>query len=774
MGSHDSKNVDWLIAVHLWDWPVSTNVVSPEELIESYVSERMCNALCIWPDHQPAVFELPLEAIERYDLSVVFNFFTDNVYNWMQSLTWSGGKQDRMEAYVDHWVDAITELSDKRPGKVWWSIGHEHNDQSLAHHAGSSPEEGIVTGRKFSSKQEAYEFYREWVLTDLHKLHWSGGYIRQAKQDRVYKYGVDKDIPHCKYALGNDTGIPSTIPYLKQSGKDIGNLSFGAGGTAAASAPYVYSLGPQFGFFWWECSYVGTGLQPGIAFIRGAAKQYGRKWLMDHSPYAPLAGSRYSGFTARGLEGLGLNSRLMAKGVDDPSRSADQGLGTPSSVYPDEDVTERFFWWPQHDRDGNRLSGLSWQMIQRDWLWSFMSGADCVFQECAAATHFIKDGDAETGTMKVTPYGQAAKEFYAFAADRCVDRGRTVVPITLLMDFYHGIDPTANPGRSSVSLRNDGDFAWGSVPFTEGDHMANLFFDIAFPEHGTWPSGSLPWKNQDEYSLFLRAGLDERPFERRTVVPGAWGDLFDVTLDNADPNRIDEYEAVVVLGDIKLSSAWLNKLRSYVESGGKLLVNAAQIPTEQWSEWLGCSTDGSSSPATRVAWEGSLPKSDYTFDVINVQINDGRVLASTDDGRPVVVSRSVGRGEVWITTPRYLVTSAAPITAPCEPRHRLCEVAGDVLDRFIRPFEQVRLDGKPIARIVNKRSNGDLLITLANPSVDQWIGRIICPGSARSEGRVRDIWNDRSVLHEASGEGLILHLVIPPWGLAVIEIPAVQ
>ena len=178
---------DWLIAVHLWDWTVPSTVKSQEELLERFVSERMCNAVCIWPDHQPGRFELPLEAIEKHDLSVVMYFFTEDVYNWMQSHAWSGGKQDRLQAYVDHWVDSIVDLSGRRPGRVWWSMGHEHFDQALAQTAGSEPEKGKVVGRTFSTKRDAYEFYREWVLTDLHKLHWSAGHIRQAKQDRIYR-----------------------------------------------------------------------------------------------------------------------------------------------------------------------------------------------------------------------------------------------------------------------------------------------------------------------------------------------------------------------------------------------------------------------------------------------------------------------------------------------------------------------------------------------------------------------------------------------------------
>ena len=748
---------DWLIAVHLWDWTVPSTVKSQEELLERFVSERMCNAVCIWPDHQPGRFELPLEAIEKHDLSVVMYFFTEDVYNWMQSHAWSGGKQDRLQAYVDHWVDSIVDLSGRRPGRVWWSMGHEHFDQALAQTAGSEPEKGKVVGRTFSTKRDAYEFYREWVLTDLHKLHWSAGHIRQAKQDRIYRYGGDVDIPPVKYALGHDNGIPSTFPYLEKRGIDPGDLFFGAGGTVACSAAYVFSLGPQFKFFWWECDLVGTGLQPGIAFIRGAAKQYGRRWLLDHSPYASRSGTTFTGPFARGLERLGLNSRIMSPGADQ-TKSPDYGLGTKAGLV--ENPVEWSFWWPQHDEDGNQMSGLSVSMVQRDWLWGFMSGADCIFQEAAAATHFVKVGDSETGELRLTPYGEAARQFYTFASDRCEDRGRTIAPVALLMDFYHGLDPAAE-AKGSEPFRGRGDNTWGSVPFTPGDRMANGFFEAAFPGQSAWPETEKPWKSPKDYGHMLRAGLDERPWDRRTVVASTWGDIFDVILDNADPALISSYRAVVVLGDIALTPEWLGVLRSFTEAGGQVMVNAAQVPPEHWPEWLGCSPPRTRLTANRFCWEGDHPAEDRSFEFVEVRPNGARVISATPSGCPLVLLHQMGAGQVWLTTPEYLIG-----------QRELLEVGRRTLERFLRPFALFRIDGPPLAHLTNLRENGDRLITLSNESARQWVGRVIIRGAAASEGGVRDLWRDRAVLNEASGEDLILLLVIPPWGLMVLEVKA--
>jgi hypothetical protein len=754
-----------LIAVHLWDWTVPTTVATQEELLDRFVQERMCNALCIWPDHQPARLELPAEAIAKYDLPVVYYFYTENVFNYLQSHAWSGGRCDQIRPYVDHWVDGIVEQSRKRPGKVWWTMGHEHFDQTIARSGAADAEKGIVEGMKFASKSDAYRFYADWIVTDLHKRHFIGGELLQRKIDRVYKVGVDKDIPPVKYALGHDSGVPSTYPYLQERGIDPHEMFFGAGGTVPASAAYLFNLGSEFKFFWWECSFFSTGIQAGIAMIRGAARQYGRKWLMDHSPYGSVCDSHYEGPLARGLENLGLNTRFVET-CHSSELKGDYALGAKGNEIPPEQMKHWAIWWPQHDKDGNRLNGLSWQRIQREWLWSYMSGADCVFQEAAAISHFIKVGD---GPLQVTPYGQAAKQFYAFAADRCSDRGQTTVPVALLMDFYHGLDPVDVPIGFEPWRR--GNTTWGSIPFNSGDHMANAFFEAAFPGQSAWPKRERPWKNEAEYAIFLRAGMDENPYERQTLVAGTWGDIFNVVLNNADPGQVDAYQSVAVLGDVVLDEVWLAKLESYVRAGGRVLVNAAQLPPGPWPTWLGCSSDGSRFEVMWVQYGDQAPCQDVPMTAVAVTPAGAAVTARTPQRQPLVLVNRVGAGEVWMTTPLHLMSNQDEKLWQGRSSLGFSQLGRKVLADFLDRQRQIVIDGRPLAHLVNRRANGDRLITVCNLDPDQWFGRIIIPDAAGADGRVTDLWNQKNLLQEPVGDDLRLHLVIPPWGIMVIEAP---
>ena len=304
----------------------------------------------------------------------------------------------------------------------------------------------------------------------------------------------------------------------------------------------------------------------------------------------------------------------------------------------------------------------------------------------------------------------------------------------------------------------------GMVPFTPGDHMGDCFFEVAFPGQACRPERPEPWRNHTEYTHLLRAGLDERPYERRTVVPSTWGDIFDVVLNNADPAVLDAYQATVVLGDIRLSDEWLERLGEYANRGGKVMINAAQIPAGHWPKWLGCTTEGLRCRAHDFVTGDALPLEDLDFEVVKIEPGAATVVSSSGEGDPLVVVNQVGAGEVWLLTIPYMVSHED------SGRPSLTGAAQEALEAFLRPLEQIRIDGRPLAHIVNRRGNRDLLLTLGNLDTEQWIGRIAVPAAAAGQGHVRDLWNERRVLNEARGDDLVLHLVLPPWGLAVIEI----
>ncbi|GAI29700.1 unnamed protein product, partial [marine sediment metagenome] len=226
-----------------------------------------------------------------------------------------------------------------------------------------------------------------------------------------------------------------------------------------------------------------------------------------------------------------------------------------------------------------------------------------------------------------------------------------------------------------------------------------------------------------------------------------------------DPVLLDAYRALVVLGDITLSDEWLSSLEGYVRAGGKVLVNAAHVPAASWPDWLGCRPTGVQRSSSHFCWAEQPPQRDYPFEFPEVKPHAAAVLASAPDGSPLVLANHVGKGEVWLTTPSYLIGQSELLT-----------LGRRVFEQFLRPFDPVRIDGPPLAHIVNRRSNGDLLITLGNESSEQWIGGVFVPDAAWCEGRARDLWNDRGVIHYAEGNYLVLSLVLPPWGLAVIEV----
>ena len=147
------------------------------------------------------------------------------------------------------------------------------------------------------------------------------------------------------------------------------------------------------------------------------------------------------------------------------------------------------------------------------------------------------------------------------------------------------------------------------------------------------------------------------------------------------------------------------------------------------------------------------------------------VVAASPQHQPLVLVNHVGAGEVWLTTPIHLMSNQDEKLWQARSSLGFSQLGRKVLTDFLDPERQIGIEGRALAHLVNRRANGDRLITLCNLDPDQWFGRITIPDAAAANGQVKDLWNLKDLLHEPASTDLRLHLVIPPWGIMVIEVP---
>ncbi len=161
--------------------------------------------------------------------------------------------------------------------------------------------------------------------------------------------------------------------------------------------------------------------QAHIAFTRGAARQYGKPWLMDFSSwYGP-------------------------------------------SMY-DEDPRKTWGEYSGPDR------GHSLSLHRRTYYVAYMAGADVVVAEGGWLNFFRSQSPGPDGTLPLSRLGEEGARFYAFTK-RYPDRGIPYTPVGLLIDPLHGI----YPGFGEK-------LAWNAFPYLPGDQRILNVWETFFPD----------------------------------------------------------------------------------------------------------------------------------------------------------------------------------------------------------------------------------------------------------------------------------------------------
>ncbi len=497
----------------------------------------------------------------------------------------------------------------------------------------------------------------------------------------------------------------------------------------------LYKIGATAIFV--ECN-VGLNNQVMNMFVTGAARQYGRPWFHDIASFDC------------------------------------HGYPTLPSCY---DLRRR------------RIAGFSENFLLKSWLTSYLSGASMILFQTSSAGFINFDKD---NNFRLSPLGELARDFSNFCRKKHPGRGRKRSPIALLLAENHGFMPPYR-GQSRVF--------WGKSPDDRANHSIDAFFRLALPGyqdmHGTgnmddggWaPEGSYekqqPWMTPETKDIksfghnfrnSLRgSSFDQRPFEKPYFAPATWGDSFEALAGNAPLEVLKEYPAIIMLGNIKVDDALRAKLTEYVKTGGKLLLNYAQV-SELDHEWLGISFAGEMERHphhTHSLLTGrQFAEGEYQYAKIQ-PAGKTEVLIETGfinvDGDPILTKHKLGKGEVWfVTVPDYLPT-------PEKIERTWLEGCKEAVDEFIRPHLPVSVKGEPLEWIANDASDGSTWISLFNNSTDLWSGKVKLQ---ENHGIVtcQDLWSDKSFYafeYDTDGK-VILKPEIAPWDFKIIQIKPVS
>lgn len=507
----------------------------------------------------------------------------------------------------------------------------------------------------FRSHREAMEWWKESVLKS--QVQW----VDPVTHQRLYLRDIRSSLlPGGNLAEYIQRGMPCREYQFVASGGEVWSL-------------HMY-LEWGFDAITLERNLLCGNTNVGIAFLRGAAHQFGdKKWGVDFTCW-----------------------------VD--------------GTFPDYTPTS-------FDEKGRQIDGVSPDLYFREWISARMNGADFAHQIFSEVGFFNLPWRPQAKRV-LSPVGKKAVEFQALLDGPLQDVGRAIVPVAVMLDRNHGW----------CESRWDREFALGKkIPYLPEDKSIASFFNHLFPGYELGTRGGmkfyqpdLPWFGYKNRKEALAKGADRRLQEKGILADTRYGDIVDVLVDHAASDALSAYPLVIILGGLVLEDAHFKVLDEYVRQGGTLLLNIMHYPPEKYA------FGGVALEAGYQFYEGrticklcGAAIDDYLYEYSAVKPLEGtRVLMHNEEDHagfpPLAVERPLGKGRI-ITSLVYHYNILKG--------ERMAPSAQHLLDHLIGPLVPYEVKGGPIQTIFSDSESNPQCqyVTLLNQHERPWQGSVVHP-----------------------------------------------
>ena len=437
-------------------------------------------------------------------------------------------------------------------------------------------------------------------------------------------------------------------------------------------------------------------ISTGIAFTRGAGRQYDRHWGIDISTYR--------------------TSNDMATKFDDRE---------------------------------TLLGGWSPSYLKRHYFIAYMAGAHMIRNE---ATGYYKNGS------QLDPLGRVTREFADFALTRHPEVDRASVTTALMISRNAGFDP-----KHWLYLQQDAVW-YQDLPYSDGDRMINQFFRLAYPNH--WLHGLTPGAPFNDaaghpdkrgFQSYLARGGDPRPFEPMATT--RYGHSLDILNDHAPGEALRHYKVIILLGDVAIDARMREALAGWVEAGGTLVTTAGQN-TGFDESFLGLRLEGVRQRGTTSTWiADGRPTRESPFWFLPVSLTTASIVASADDGAPLITSNPIGGGRVIVATAPYLQNAA---------HDQMLSVGTRLFDWLAEQHATARIEGSPVEYLVNE-SASRVTVTVVNDSGEPWTGAVVMPDRGEVVS-ARELIGEIDLRWTRTTEGIRATGVVPAYDVKVFSI----
>lgn len=375
----------------------------------------------------------------------------------------------------------------------------------------------------------------------------------------------------------------------------------------------------------------------------------------------------------------------------------------------------------KQNKQSRKDKGTSLELLKRLWYVEYMYGSCIIGYE---AGHIFKSESSTKSAL--TCLGQLQVECTKWCKKH-PDIGVQYTPVALLMDFYTGWAPP----RSAYHHEEGNYLAWGNMYYEKGDHQVDAFFRLVYPAY-------------EDASYYK----DERGFLTSTPA----GDIFDVLLSNLSEEVLHRYNLVIVLGEIRLEGKLLDKIKSFSEEGGRVIISSIQLSEEAKKEFNVRAT-GIIKESKASMLNGNVFK-ERLFQYEAVDIPEADTLATSGEGDPLILRKKYGKGEIVVITIDFGLNKEEhkePLPnvdndpeVPLPAKYYLLDCVKAFLLDYLKELNLFEITGAPIQYITNVTDDSKkLYLTLSNNENKPWEGSIKIKGGKNIE--VEDLFANKKV-----------------------------
>ncbi len=350
-------------------------------------------------------------------------------------------------------------------------------------------------------------------------------------------------------------------------------------------------------------------VQTGIAFTRGAARQFGCDWGVDFSLWwGPIYG--------------------CIQNLPDSYHKRSMFISYYAGAQIFRIEGGDLFW----DHSKQKLQSLAYTLDQwANFMQKYPPGT------CEVPVAVVLDPDH--GWM-TPPYWRTTRTAWNYAKIpyRMGQKG--------IDGFFHAAFPASRfamqPYPFGTYTQNDppaSPFALSCITPEFAPHPSDIYFAEPPIPFGRYNS------RDDARNYLVQNQLETAPY--RPLASSRWGDIFDVLTSAAKPDVLSEYKVLILLGQVKIDPEMEQKLIRYVKQGGTL-VAAAGVITPDHQALTGLDLTGELHPAYSWQFGDHCPVSEPLLYVpARAVSSSAQALAHSGDSIPLLFENTLGKGKVY-------------------------------------------------------------------------------------------------------------------------------